>query len=329
MPNMREIARRAGVSYTTVSYVLSARNSPRGISEATRQKVLQIAGELGYRRNELARAVVTGRRAILGFVADAHGNNAEYLARVLTGAAERASERGLLLKTLQIGSEADIASAAEQCAAWRVAGVVAVALRPEHRGSLIDALERHGISQATVEDVPTGGPEKTVLSDEACGMGEALAHLKALGHSRIAYLAAAKGEPVSERRIARFREAMGPSAPVVHGDWWDPERAEVAARKLLLPSPRPTAILCCGDPAAMVTLRTARALGLRVPEDLSVIGYGDYVMATYADPPLTTVAQPFAALGRAAVDVLLDENATTSLIPAILMVRGTTGQVRQ
>ncbi len=324
MVTLRDVAQQAGVSYTTVSYVLSRRDSPRGISETTRKRVLQVASELGYRRNELARAVVTGQKTILGFIADAHDNNAEYLARVLVGAAERASERGFLLKTLQVSSEAEVIEAVAQCGAWRVAGVVGVALRPAHQQALIAALASLQIPQAAVEDVPTGGPERTVVSDEALGMALALAHLKDRGHTRIAYLAAAEGEPVSERRIARLRLLLGDDSIVVHGDWWDIAKNEAAARALLTRPMRPTAILCCGDPAALVLLRAARAHGLRLPDDLSVIGHGNYVMASYADPPLTTIAQPFAALGRAAIDALLDTDLSTDPIPTELIVRAST-----
>ena len=123
---------------------------------------------------------------------------------------------------------------------------------------------------------------------------------------------------------------------IEHGDWWNPIPNEAAARRLLEQESRPTGIICCGDPAAVTLLNTARSLGIVVPEQLSVVGYGDYSFSIFSDPPLTTVAQPFRELGKLAANRLLDRIANSShdwdeleraTLPSALTVRASTAPV--
>jgi LacI family transcriptional regulator len=131
-----------------------------------------------------------------------------------------------------------------------------------------------------------------------------------------------------------------PDSYIAYGDWWLPEPNERAARQLLCQgkqeggNPRPTAILCGGDPIALTVLNVARALNIRVPRDLSVVGYGNFTLATYADPPLTTIAEPFHDMGRSAVKQLLTRIANRNddwnnsplneVLPTHMVVRSST-----
>jgi DNA-binding LacI/PurR family transcriptional regulator len=204
-----------------------------------------------------------------------------------------------------------------------------VGVGPHLADRLLERLQNERVPVATVEDKFRGHEEQVVRSDEASGLGAAVEHLVALGHRRFGYLAAGPDEQVSERRIATLQallvERKLPELEVAHGDWWDPVASERAARTLLTPQAALTALLCCGDGPALVALRVARALGISVPEQLSVIGHGDYVMATYADPPLTTIVQPFQEMGCRAVECLLDKEAARErVLPTRLRVRQTT-----
>lgn len=348
---MRDVAERAGVSYTTVSYVLNDRSSPRGISDETRRRVLAAATEMGYRRNELARAVVTGRRTVLGFVTPDPREDAEFKARILAGVQEEANERGYLVKVLYVPGREIPPEVVERCVAWRLAGVVLVGVGADSAKILSRELTPHGITIGTVEDADAGGGVVAVTSDEEAGMTAAVEHLARLGHARIAHLAGAPADPFAVRRAERFRASLDAAASVaaseraaslfaaaaadpesvVWGEWWDIGAIRQAADALLdrPTGRRPTAIICCGDPAAMVTLGAARARGLRVPGDLSVVGYGDYGMAAYADPALTTVAQPFREMGRAAVREMLGPPQAEGpmldvVLPTRLMIRAST-----
>jgi LacI family transcriptional regulator len=130
-----------------------------------------------------------------------------------------------------------------------------------------------------------------------------------------------------------------PDSYIAYGDWWLPEPNERAARQLLCQeeqggNPRPTAILCGGDPIPMTVLNVARALNIRVPRDLSVVGYANFTLATYADPPLTTIAEPFHEMGRSAVKQLLtrisnknddwNNSPLSEVLPTQLLVRSST-----
>jgi LacI family transcriptional regulator len=166
------------------------------------------------------------------------------------------------------------------------------------------------------------------------------------GHQRIAFLLGTPDTITTTWRESIFRALMRefnlpvPDSYVEYGDWWLPEPNDRAARQLLHPeedsagTPRPTAILCAGDPIAMTVLNVARALHIHVPRQLSVVGYANYTLATYADPALTTVEEPFHEMGRFAVKRLLeriaaegtarDDRPLNEVLPTRLVVRSST-----
>jgi DNA-binding LacI/PurR family transcriptional regulator len=159
-------------------------------------------------------------------------------------------------------------------------------------------------------------------------------HLYELGHRRIAFISAQYASSLSRVREATFRQEMQRAGlpvsddTVVHTDWQKRDVIEAKVLELLhRPGPRPTALLCAGDMIAMTAQRAARLCGLSLPRDLSVVGFANFLMATYADPPLTTVAQPFEEIGRLAVRRLLasqdgSESVTGTLeVPTQLVVR--------
>jgi LacI family transcriptional regulator len=312
MVTLREIARRAGTSYTTVAYALNPQPGKGTISNETRRRILKIADEMGYRRNELARAVVTGKYPVLGFLAQDGKSIAEFRSLILSGAVEEATRQGYLIKSVNF-QHATLLEAVERCIAWRLAGVITGGLGIHALVGVCEALSAHSIPLATVEEAPPYPPGQHFASDHRLGIAQGVNHLIALGHRRIAYIASTSLDQASNYRIRLFREAMQvcqqdvPNEYIVHGDWQDIELNKAAFTQLwATTNPHPTAIFCCGDPVALTVIRLARAVGLNVPEDLSVVGYGDYTMAQYADPPLTTIAQPFDGLGLAAARHLIE-----------------------
>ena len=171
----------------------------------------------------------------------------------------------------------------------------------------------------------------------------AVGHLVELGHRRIAFIGGAERPDHSRVREEGYREAMRaegltiPDGYLEHGHW-DWPATEAAAGRLMKLSPRPTAILCANDAVAMIATRTARRMGLRVPEDLSVVGFLNMRAAEWADPPLTTVAAPHVEIGRRAMQLLLadvkpdkrkrpsgQERSQQMLLPTELIVRQSTG----
>jgi LacI family transcriptional regulator len=312
MITMSDIAARTGVSRSTVSCVLNGRAVELRIPDATQQRVLDMASELGYRHNQMARSVAGGKSRMLGFVTVEPGDDVEFKSRVMVGVIEAAAERGYTVQVLYLPPQALQKEVLERCIEWRLAGVVALALHPSIVSDLHQEISRYGMKMAVLEDPQAYSWAVNVSSDSADGMRQAVDHLLELGHRRIAMLAAAADNEHSlwrERLLRKLCSERGVEIElrqIVHGDWWNPVVNEVAARQLLEQVPRPTGVICCGDPAAVTLLKTARSLGLTVPGQLSVVGYGDYSLSVFSDPPLTTITQPFRELGKLAVNRLLD-----------------------
>ena len=184
----------------------------------------------------------------------------------------------------------------------------------------------------------------TVISDDEAGISAAIAHLVGLGHRRIALISGNAHDVIVPSRRRAFQEALGarglsiPENYLQPGDFSLREPSLRAANALLsLPKrERPTAILCMGDLIAMATIQVASGLNLRVPDDLSVVGFADFTPAEFVNPPLTTVRQDFGTMGREAARELLkrcgqkegapaDEGPFCKRVPTQLIVRDSCG----
>ena len=314
MLKMKDIANRAGVSSTTVSFVLNGRSDETRISEETRTRVLAAAEEMGYRSNHLARAMRTGNSRMLGSVGGAL--NEEHVGKMLSGALQAADEQGYTLKIFglnYLGGNAQ--EVIRRSSELRLMGVLALHLPFETQTALYEEARNYGYPIVLMDGRSEIADFPQVISDDESGIEAGVAHLVALGHKRIAFIAAGeKNSPFAFSRAQAFREAMqnhGLAAPpelMTYGDFRLHEPSIQAARALLrLPKKkRPTAIFCAGDIVAMATLQLALELGLAVPAELSVMGFANMDICEFATPPLTTVAQPFEQMGRAAVEILLD-----------------------
>jgi LacI family transcriptional regulator len=309
MVTMNDIAARVGVSQATVSYVLNDRSNGISIRKETRRRILETAAEMGYRRNDLARAMVTGKNFVFGFLTRDPG--AEGTARMMVGAQEEADKSGYLIKLLPIPKDADYRVCIERSIELRLAGMLVQNIGPQMFEYLHTETSRFRIPVALMDDPPQECGTR-VLSDDRGGLKMAIEHLQGLGHQRIGFVAAQAASPLSVARTQMFRDLMrqaGLSLPepfVVWTDWQEPEVIESELHRLLTSAgPRPTALICASDVIAMIAQRTARALGLVLPRELSIIGFANLRMASFADPPLTTIAQPFEEIGRAAVRALL------------------------
>lgn len=338
MITISDIAARAGVSRATVSYVLNGRDVSARISDSTRQKVLETASELGYRRNELARAMTTGKNRMLGFWV--MQSNREPVVRVLSGAMKEADEHGYFIKMLGFDNGAFDARTLERCVEWRLSGIIAIHAPAAAIGELFPQIVQTGIPFVTVDSQSGSAGCLNISADNEGGMRAAVAHLVDLGHRRVAFLGGCRPENDSisaARQRAYCAEMYRRSLPrqIEYGDWraefcdWQSGETARAVRRLLDSPNRPTAIACVSDHLAMIVVRLASERGLRVPDDLSVTGFDDVTVATLYNPPLTTVAQPFELLGRAAVRSLLNSSeANPPLLPAHLIVRGSTAPPR-
>ena len=308
MVRMRDIAEHAGVSRSTVSLVLNNKHASVRIPDVTRRRVLSAANQLGYRPNEMARAMVTGKNRILVYLL--HNPAQEVAAGILSGALREAEQHGYLIKLVGRDGPFDKRDI-ERCVELRPAGIMSLYVTPSLTPYLQQETDRYQIPVVLLDSsFPVKGVVR-VLSDDIAGMDQAVTHLHSLGHKRIGYLSGPVWSGSSVLREEGFKKAIARqglefSESRIARCEWTIESMQNAAEQLLNLRPRPTALCCVDDKTALIAARNAKRRGLRVPEDLSLVGFADLEMASYGSPPLTTIAQPFAELGVRAVRSLLE-----------------------
>ena len=331
-----DVARRAGVSVATVSYVLNA--GPKPVSADKRRRVLEAVTQLGYRPNAIARSLRARRTNILGLIVPDSAN--PYFARLSRSIEDAAAERGY---------QVVVSNAAED--PEREAAQIEALLRLQVDGLLWVPADLSASQAGAPEGVPTvlvdralppseAEPAGDVIeSDNTLGGRLAAEHLLELGHRRIAFLSGPAEHLHTVERLRGAREALaraGVEPEVRHGDFG--YRSGYEAGRLwcaMTAEARPTALICANDAMALGVLCAAAEAGVRVPADLSVTGYDDIPQARYAVPPLTTVAQPLDEMAREAIDRLLVRvgpkgerpEPVRRVYPVRLIVRASTGRL--
>lgn len=315
---LKEIAAAAGCSPRAAAAVLNPSNGNVRVGKETQQRILDIAQELGYRRNEFARAMSIGQSHVIGFLTSER--TSDTVSRILQGALDEATAQGYVTKILRLpydGSPEEIleevSARVQLCSTWRLDGVVALGLREGVLACFIEELKHSPRPVAYIESFPEDRDAICVSSDDVAGIRAALSHLSSLGHQRIGLISGDADSSISQSRARIFlatltEMGLHPDPElVVLSNWGKVPIIEEAADRLLNLKQRPTAVLCAADAIAMVTMRLARRHGLVLPAQLSVIGYGNSDLALYSDPALTSVAQPFDDMGRIAVQRLLSQ----------------------
>ena len=305
---MMDVARAAGVSQSSVSLVLNGMTGAR-ISDATRHRVIEAAKELGYVLPYKRRQMPHAYGQTIAYLTD-EISTAVFPVQSIDGARDAAWEAGLLVSTHVTRSNGELETAT----------IATIRRNPELIGVIYATVFTREITlPAALEGVPvvllncytTPRHTVSVVPGEIVGGYNATQHLIEHGHRRIGFI---NGEPwmdASSDRMTGYRQALGsadiPFEPelVLDGDWLPGSGRAHLATLMALRSP-PTAVFCGNDMIALGAMQMAAELGLRVPEDLSIIGYDDQVMAAYTAPPLTTVLLPNYDMGRQAADLLID-----------------------
>jgi DNA-binding LacI/PurR family transcriptional regulator len=325
-PSIRDVARRANVSPATVSRAFAEPGLVRG---ETLARVLAVADELHYRPSRAARSLTTGRTGNIGVVVPDLGN--PFFPAVLKGAQARAREADIAVFLADSEESPRLEMELIQEMAKQVDGVVICSSRLTD--AQLQQLRRDTTLVLLNRRVPGAS---AVLLDSAGGMRQAAAHLAALGHSRIGYLAGPVQSWSNKERRRGLRLAarthkletteLGPFAPTF-------EAGQHAADLALAADV--TAVIAYNDLIALGVLSRLAARGVCVPEDLSVVGVDNIPMAGMATPHLTTVALPQEQSGRVAVELLLEQLAHPDaslheeLLGAQLIVRASTGPAPQ
>jgi DNA-binding LacI/PurR family transcriptional regulator len=327
-PSIRDVARLAGVSYQTVSRVL---NHHPSIRESTKARVTQVMEEIQYRPNRAARMLVTRHSRTIGVLS---ASSAEYgPARSIVAIEDAARAAGYYVNVanLPAADPASISEALEHLMEQAIEGLVVIA--PQVR--VFDVLARMSIDVPYVSFQPTGGAEQLVPSDQVEGARMATRHLIDLGHREIIHLAGPQDWIEADARMRGFLQEIDDADlntnPPILGDW-SAEFGYQAGRELLR-TREFSAVFAASDHMALGLLHAFREGGAEVPGDISVVGFDDMPDTRHFLPPLTTVRQDFAEIGRRAVEVLLGEVSGAAVaehaqIVPELVVRGSTGRAQ-
>lgn len=293
-PTIRDVAQKAGVSIATVSRVL---NDKGDVRSTTRDRVHEAASELGYHVDSVGRALSSQRTRLIGVLVGDNAGHRDlslmFFGKVLAAISRRLGQAGYEPLLLQ---DAD-AGGAHRFDAGILIGV------DEDDPAVLD-MAAHGVPLVGV-DVRCGGA--FVGSDHAGGVRLALAHLRALGHRRIAHIAGATNTLAGAERLEAFRGSCSdqPEEYVRFGDFSSASGYREASELLALDEP-PTAIVCASDLMALAALQAIWESGRRPGRDVAVVGFDDLEAAALAHPPLTTIRQDRQELGATAAECAID-----------------------
>lgn len=328
---LTDLAEQAGVSTATVSRVL---NNKPGVSSQARQAVVAAMDLLGYERPDKLRTRSTG---LVGLVVPELTNPVfPAFAQVIESVLTQRGYTPLLCAQQPGGTTED--QYVEILLDHGVAGIIFISGLHADTRAPVDrylALRARGLPIVLVNGASPGIDAPTVAADDTVAIDLAIRHLTSLGHRRIGLaIGPERFVPAQRKRrafAAALRERLGVDSDAGHvvSTLFTVEGGTSAAGELI--DAGHTAIICGSDMMALGAIRAARSRGLRVPEDVSVVGFDDSVLVGFTDPPLTTVRQPVQAMGRAAVAALMAEihgtesSRTELLFHPELIVRGSTG----
>jgi len=305
-PTINDIARLAGVSKKTVSRVINA--SPFVRSD-TRQRIEAVIAELGYAPDPQARGLAYGRAFLIGLVYD--NPNPQYVVNMQLGLLDgmRGSGFELVVHPCDRNSPTFLDDLRAFIERQRLFGVVLTpsVSEDERAAKLMGDI---GCAYVRVASVSLDTPEHMIETRDRLGGREAARHLADLGHTRIGFISGPPTFRSSYERRQGFEEALNergltlPKAHIAEGAYTFESGIE-RGRELLQLEQRPTAIFAANDEMAAGVLQAARQLGLSIPDDVSVIGFDDFQIASRVLPALTTIRTPTREIGRLAVERLL------------------------
>ncbi|SDG99946.1 LacI family DNA-binding transcriptional regulator [Klenkia brasiliensis] len=329
-PVMADVARLAGVSHQTVSRVV---NEHPYVREQTREAVLAAMAELGYRPNLTARALARRQSDTIGVIAfdtTLHGP-----ASTLFSLEQAARTAGYEVHVVTVPDPEPqaFADAVERLVAQSVCGVVVLA--PQQAAVQVMVGLPTDLPAVAVEGGAAPGVPSVVV-DQVEGARQATRHLVELGHREVAHVRGPQDWIEAEARVDGWRRALADAGLAVRdplpGDW-SARSGYAAGQALRRDHPEVTGVFVANDHMALGLLRALAEAGVDVPGQVSVVGFDDIAEAEYLHPPLTTVHQDFAEVGRRCVDVLLARMAGGTapgpvVVPTRLVVRTSTGPAR-
>ncbi|GBF12322.1 LacI family DNA-binding transcriptional regulator [Tepidibacillus sp. HK-1] len=309
MATIKDIAKAAGVSVTTVSRAL---NGYDDVNEKTRAKIKAISEQLNYSPNFLARSLVMNKTKTIGLLVSGltrSGAKDNFLFEVLSGINDRAGELGydiVLFSTTS--SKQQLKTYTQLCRERRVDGVILAGIKTDDP-YLQEVVESE--IPVVLIDVPVEGHQVGyVTTDNIYGAKKAVQYLAELGHRNIGIVNGHDQAFVSRQRLEGYKQALVDHDIPFHQEWvingqFLEEVAKERTLTLLTKHPEITALFCASDLMAIGVIKAAKELGRNVPEDLSVIGYDDIILASYSSPSLTTISQDKYMIGYEAATMIV------------------------
>ena len=331
---IKDIAREAGVSTATVSHVI---NETKYVSDYTKDKVQRAVEKFNYQPNAHAQMLASGRSNIIGLlVSDISNPFFPELVKAIEAAVNERSYNLILLNTNYNPKTA--LDCVRRLIQLKVAGILM--MTAEFDSAVIDLVAHRKVS-VVFHDLGTVGERMSnVVLDYAAGIDEAVRHLVSLGHKHIAHIAGSHEVYSGRIRKQAFVDSIkkylpDAPAPEIHEGDFRFESGRLAASEILTEKTVPTAVVVANDLMALGAMQEFKAAGLRVPQDISIVGFDDIAFAALSEPPLTTVVSPRVEIGRRAVEALMTtlehptQNGVEVRIPTYLITRGSTAPPRK
>jgi DNA-binding LacI/PurR family transcriptional regulator len=331
---IKDIAEQSGVSLSTVSLVLN--DNPR-ISQATRARVLETIERLGYQPNRMARALAWRHTRTLAVLVPQlrHAFADVYFGEIVSGIYDRASRLGYKIMLEVARNEFIDSKEYRQLYDQKfVDGILFIGANSRHR--FVSELTDGSRPFLLVNNYSKEFDLNYVVSNYRYGAWQAAKHLVRLGHQRIGFIAGGVGEiQTSQDILEAFREVLedsgiGSDPNLIVDGWLTEEGGMKAAEELLRRNPEVTAIFSLNDKMALGAIKKLNELGLRVPQDIAVVGFDDIPQASFAIPGLTTVHQPLYEIGKLACERMVElihgkVSRVQEVIPIYLTVRESCG----
>ncbi|MED0686430.1 LacI family DNA-binding transcriptional regulator [Anoxybacillus ayderensis] len=321
-PTIYDIAKKAGVSITTVSKVL---NNYPDISDKTRKKILRTIEEIGYHPNSHARALMTKKYWTIGVVfieALGVGIKHPFFSAVIESFRKKVGELGYDLLLLSPHAENGRKNYLDRLLSRGVDGIIVVS--PQQFSKEIEELIDHDIPSVFI-DINSKNVS-VVSSDNYYGSQLVIDYLYSLGHRKIAHIAGASETFAGSERLKGFLDAVKkysleiPKSYIVDGGYFDVTGGEIAMNKLLALPERPTAVYVAGDMMALGAIQSIKKHGLSIPKNISVVGFDDIQLASLSDPKLTTIRQNTELIGMQAANILVEQINRKKKIPMNITV---------
>ncbi|MDR3574322.1 MAG: LacI family DNA-binding transcriptional regulator [Anaerolineaceae bacterium] len=318
---LNELAKAAGVSASTVSRALNESEHP--VNDETRQRILALANELGYRPNMVARSLKMDRTYAIGIIVD--NIVSPFSPTIIRGIQDELKSHNYYSVIMNTDWDPEVETEAiHQLISRSIDGIIFVESWLRGANPTLDLANKPYVFVHRLFSKTFGN---SVLVDEQYGARLAVEHLARLGHRRIAFINGPQGWDASADRLTGYKDVLAqlgiPYDPeLVEEGNWEVQSGYPAAKKFLALAQRPTAIFAANDLMGLGAIYAIQEAGLRVPEDIALVGYDDREIASLARPTITTVTLPCYEMGQASASLLLSRLENQSEVTEPIRIQG-------